>query len=267
MEPKTSPARPSLLSPRRPLWQRILVWVAIAFVAINLLPALFLLPSALIDPALIVPLAIIGGAVALFTSRGGLALLRTGWNKPTANFTRRDDPSTGGYIYDVQPARASWLSILLPLPLFVFLAAFGVFSAWIFYAVVIFYLAFAGIIVLPGAQYRKPVSISVSPHGIHSDGVAVPLDQIAELEVGNNGVRVSTDPLVAGPNGVSTSGMTGRGLGRRQVARSFTLLLRSYGESEATVLAGGLTRPCIDTLAHDIAQVLECLLGTTKVAE
>lgn len=57
-----------------------------------------------------------------------------------------------------------------------------------------------------------------------------------------------------GRHGVSTSAMVGRGLARRQVARSYTLQLRGDGESRTAVLAGGLTEECAGNLERDIRQ-------------
>ena len=160
-------------------------------------------------------------------------------------------------MYRVRPARASLLSVLIPLPLCLLLSTWGVFAAWLFFAALILYFVVAGIFVLPGARYRKPATITISPKGIHSEEVTLPIERIAELEVGYCGVKVSQDPLLAGPEGVSTSGMVGRGLGHRQAARSFTLMLRGDGESHATIIAGGLTEECAYNLARDINKAID----------
>lgn len=261
MELKSGPARLPLLSPQRPVWQRVLVWVGIGFLAINLLPLVFFITGSLAGN-LFGPRSMLGGWLGawgvnlgswsmplslflLFLPFGGLNLLRTGANGARATFKRRDDPARGGYLYDVRPARASWLTVLTPLPLF---AVLSMVTPW----VLIFWPALVAIFVLPGARHRKPVTISVSPQGIYSNDVSLPLDRVAEMEVVNRGVKVAREPLMPGPGGLSTSGMIGRGLGRRQAARSFTLTLRSDGESRATVIAGGLTEDCAINLQRDI---------------
>lgn len=244
----------------RAKWKRILIWAGIAFVALNIVPVLLFFTGnfliAWLAPIVSVALPV---AILVVISRrfGGPNLARTCFNKATADFKRREDPSRGGYVYDVQPARASWLAVLVPLPLAAFLALWGAYSAWLFYAAMALYLVVVGIFVTPGARHRKPVAISVSPNGIHSGDVGVPLDRIADLQVGYNGVKISEDPLMPGRNGVSTSAMVGRGLGRRQAARSFTLMLRGEGDSHASVIAGGLTEDCAINLERDIRKEIE----------
>lgn len=209
-------------------------------------------------------LAIALGIVALIVRpRGGFNVLRTWSNPRTAEFTRRDDPARGGYLYDVRPARASRMAVLTPLPLAAFLAMWGVVSIWLFYAAVALYFIVIGITVLPGARDRKPSTIAVSPQGIETDDVRLPLDRIADLDVTNNGVKVSSEPLMPGRNGVSTSGMVGRGLGNRQAARSFALSLRGDSESHAAVIAGGLTQECAENLHRDMLNAL----GTFRTAD
>lgn len=248
----------------RAKWKRILIWAGIAFVALNVVPVLLFFTgpflvgwlAPIVSVALHVALPVV---ILVVISRrfGGPNLARTCFNKTTADFKRREDPARGGYVYDVQPARASWLAVLVPLPLCIFLALWGVYSAWLFYAAMALYLVVVGSIVTPGARHRKPVEISVSPHGIHSGDVGVQLDRIADLHVDYHGVKISEDPLMPGPNGVSTSSMVGRGLGRRQAARSFTLMLRGEGESHASVIAGGLTKDCAINLERDIRKEIE----------
>lgn len=210
-------------------------------------------------------LAIAFGIAALIARpRGGFNLLRTWSNPPTADFTRRDDPTRGGYVYDVRPARASRMAMLIPLPLAAFLAMWGVFSILLFYAAVALYFIVIGITVLPGARERKPATIAVSPQGIESDDLRLPLDRIADLDVTNNGVKVSREPLMPGPGGMSTSGMVGRGLGNRQAARSFALTVRGDGDSHATVIAGGLTQDCAKNLHRDMCNALETFRAADK---
>lgn len=252
METNNTAGRLNLLSAERPGWQRLLIWGGIAFAALNILPLVFLFTGNILAGGFGTTLIAVGLFIAVSLPFGGLNLLRTWFNGARADFTRRDDPARGGYVYAVRPARASWLAVLVPLPLCAFLALWGAFAGWIFYAAMILYFVVAAIFVLPGARFRKPATIAVSAQGIHSGDVSMPLDRLADLSVGYNGVNVSEDPLMPGRNGVSTSAMIGRGLGNRQAARSFTLMLRGDGDSRAAVIAGGLTYDCAETLQRDI---------------
>lgn len=252
METDNIAGRQNLLSSQRPTWQRLLIWGGIAFAALNILPLVFLFTGNILTGGFGTFVLVVGLFIAVSLPFGGLNLVRSWANKATADFKRLDDPVRGGYIYDVRPARASWLAVLVPLPLCAFLALWGAFAGWIFYAAMMLYFVVAAIFVLPGAKYRKAVTISVSPQGIHSGDVNLPLDRVADLSVGYNGVKVSEDPLMPGRNGVSTSAMIGRGLGNRQASRSFTLMLRGDGSSRAAVIAGGLTQDCAENLQRDI---------------
>jgi hypothetical protein len=261
VEPHDTTARPSLLSSQRPGWQRLLIWGGIVFAALNILPLVSLIAGNLFGPGsvlrgwgsllmlVLLPFLPLLGFL-LYLPFDGINLLRTAGNSATAAFTRRDDPRRDGYLYDVRPARMSWLTVLVPLPLFIVL---GVLTAGIG---MLFWPAFVAIFVLPGARYRKPVTIAVSSHGIESGDVNLPLDRVADLEVGNNGVKVSEEPLMPGPGGVSTSAIVGRGLGKRQAARSYTLAVRGDGQSSAAVIAGGLTYDCAVNLRRDIENAL-----------
>lgn len=274
MEPQSAAQRLSLFSSRRPMWQRVLLWVVIALLVINIVfPLLFMfgngikrVTGGILGSGFTGFVVALAAFFAFAAPRGGLNLLRTATNKTTADFTRRDDPARGGYIYEVTPARASWLAVLVPLPLCAFVAMWGVYTVWMLYFGMALYFLVVGIFVLPGAKERKPVTIAVSPQGIHSDDVNLPLDRIAELDVELGGVKVSEDPLMPGRNGVSTSAMVGRGLGRRQAARSFALTLRGDGESHASVIAGGLTQPCADNLHRDILKAVAGFGGSTGAA-
>lgn len=264
MQPNTATTRLESRAGKRPVWLRLLIFAGIALVAVNVLAMLFLSAGS-IKIGFLGHFAIALGIAALIARpRGGLNLLRTWSNAPTADFTRRDDPARGGYVYDVRPARASRTAILLPLPLAAFLAMWVVFSTWIFYAAVALYFIVIGITILPGARDRKPATIAVSPQGIESGDLRLPLNRIADLDVTNNGVKVSREPLMPGRGGVPTSSMVGRGLGNRQAARSFALTLRGDGDSHAAVIAGGLTQACAENLHRDIRNALETFCAAEK---
>lgn len=262
METNDAAVRLPLFSNQRPGWQRLLIWGGVAFAALNIVPLVFHVAGnlfglgnalrgwgSLLLLVLLPFLPLLG--FLLYLPFHGINLLRTAANSTTAAFTRRDDPARGGYLYDVRPARMSWLTVLAPLPLFIVL---GVLTAGIG---MLFWPALVAIFVLPGARYRKPVTIAVSAQGIESGDVNLPLDRIADLEVGNNGVKISEEPIMPGRGGVSTSAMVGRGLGKRQAARSYTLAVRGDGQSSAAVIAGGLTYDCAVNLQSDIHNALE----------
>lgn len=240
----------------RPRWKRILLWLGIAFLALNILPFIWFYVARTVSNPVVVFLAVLGSVLALSAPYGSLNLLRTANNPATADFTRHDDPASGGFRYEVRPARASWMAVLVPLPLCALLATWGVYATWMVYASTALYLLVAGIFVLPGARERKAATISVSPQGLHSGALSVPLEQIADLDIELRGVKVSEDPLMPGPDGVPVSSMVGRGLGRRQAARSLALTLRADGQSRSHVIAGGLTPDCARNLLRDIEQSL-----------
>jgi hypothetical protein len=102
----------------------------------------------------------------------------------------------------------------------------------------------------------RPARRAVSPEGIQSGNVNLPLDRVADLEVGNNGVKVNQDMLVARRGGIPTTELIKRGLGNRQAERSYTLALRGDGQSHATIIAGGLTHDCAVNLQSDIHNVM-----------
>lgn len=253
-------------APKRKRWPRVLLWLGVAYLAINILPFVWTTVTRTIGHPLFLFLGTVVAVLAFSIPYGGLNLLRTAFNPKTADFVRRDDPERGGFLYEVRPARASWLAVLVPLPLCALLATWGVLATWMLYASTALYLFVAAIFVMPGARDRRPVTISVSPEGIHSGVVQVPLDRVAELDIVMGGVKVAEDPLLPGPNGVPVSSTVGRGLGRRQAARSLALRLRADGESQASVIAGGLTPDCARNLLRDIEQAIARFAGPASGA-
>lgn len=242
----------------RPLWLRILIWVGLAFLLLNTAGvAIFFLAGTVgrvlggffgaLGPGCIAMVV----AVAVLWPIGGANLIRTAANRGKADFKRRDDPA-GGHIYDVRPARASWLPVLVLTPLCLALAVL-----WSGVVAVILGFGVGSIFLLPGARHRKRVEIEVSPQGLSSGDFSLPIEAVDEILVGNNGVGISPEPLVAGPGGVSTASLAGRGMARRQVGRSYTVAVRGDGASHARILAGGLTGECADSLAREIGRSVE----------
>lgn len=250
-----------VLAKKRPLWQRLLIWLGIAFLLFNTLGvALFLLSPSGDFIGTLVRLALVGAVVAVPLQKWhGRNVLRTWRNPATASFTRHKDPATGSYLFDIQPARAARMPAL---PLFaagVFLLLYallvGTRSTGGFIGLYVVALVFIGVgysFVLPGARYRKPAKVSVSPRGFQSGDINIPLDAIGELRVAFDGLVVDPDPLMPGPNGVPIASIAGRHMGRRQAKRGFTVVIRAEGESNVSVLAGGLTEDCATALVADI---------------
>jgi len=237
----------------RPGWIRVLLWVGAAFLLFNTLGAALLMMigggqmSGL--PAAGVAAAALAAVVLWLT--GGFNVIRTWANPATADFTRREGPH-GGWTYDVRPARASRLPVIVLTPLCLVLAA-------LWSGTVAFLLGFVvgAIFLLPGAKHRRRTQISVSPQGLQADGFRLAIEDVGELAIGNNGVRISREPLVARADGVPTSSLVGRALARRQVDRSYTVTVRAEGRGNATVLAGGLTEDCAYALARDLTASIE----------
>ena len=265
MEPNTAAGPLRLLSSDRPVWQRILIWIVIAFVLFNtLIVALFFVSGPGANMGMLVQLALVGAVVALpLWKWHGMNVLRTWRNPKVARFTRRDDPATGGLLFDVEPARAARMPAL---PLFaagafLLLTALmvGTRSTGGFFWAYILAVVCIGVgctFVLPGARDRKPVKISVSGHGVQSGDIGVPLNAVADLRVTHDGLVVDPDPLMPGRNGVSTAAMAGRHMGRRQEARGYAVTIRADGESEPSLLASGLTKDCAHALAADLGKAI-----------
>src|SRR5690606_24892309 len=121
MEPNISAVGQHSQAGQRPLWLRLLIWAGIAVVAVNVLVGIFLLGGSIRIGWLGQFIIALGIVAVISKPYGGLNLLRTWSNKKTADFTRRDDPARGGYVYDVRPARISRMAVLVPLPLAAFL--------------------------------------------------------------------------------------------------------------------------------------------------
>jgi len=265
MEPNTAAGPLRLLSSDRPVWQRILIWIVIAFVLFNtLIVALFFVSGPGANMGMLVQLALVGAVVVLpLWKWHGMNVLRTWRNPKVARFTRRDDPATGGFLFDVEPARAARMPAL---PLFaagafLLLTALmvGTRSTGGFFWAYILAVVCIGVgctFVLPGARDRKPVKISVSGHGVQSGDIGVPLNAVADLRVTHDGLVVDPDPIMPGRNGVSTAAMAGRHMGRRQEARGFAVTIRADGESEPSLLASGLTEDCAHALAADLGKAI-----------
>lgn len=240
-------------------WRRVLLWGGAAFLAFNVLSLAILVLAGTVGWA-IKPLAFLAAVLAVLWPFGGFNVLRTWGNPAKADFQRHDDPGRG-HVFEVRPARASRLPVLVLAPLCLVLAVL-----WSGYVAAVLGVAVGAIFLAPGARHRRRARILVSPQGLRSGGVVLALDRVAEISVGNNGVGISPEPLVPGPGGVSTSSLVGRGMARRQVARSFTLRVRADGQSQATVLAGGLTEECAFNLAHELTCSVERFAGETRLA-
>lgn len=275
METHTTVGQPDALTGKRPAWLRILLWLGVAFVLFNTLGvALFLGAGPGIGMGSLVRLALVGAAIAVPLRKWhGLNVLHTWRNPKIASFTKRDDPATGGLLFDVEPARAARMPAL---PLF----AFGVFlllnallvgtrSAGAFLGLYIVALVCIGVgctFVLPGARTRKPAKVSVSSRGVQGGDIDMPLETVADVRVRHGGLVVDPDPLMPKHNGVSTAAIAGRHMGRRQEKRGYEIAIRTGGESQFAVLAGGLTEDCAYALASDFAKAIDTARGNRDTA-
>lgn len=247
----------------RPFWLRALIWVGVAFLLFNTVGAalLYVIGS---RPGM-------AGRVLLVALTIGLPLwawrltnvFRTWGNSATANFVRRDDPETGGYLFDVKPARAARMPAL---PLFVvgllLLWAFlGGGSGWT-YVLALVFLGVGCSFVAPGARHRRRALVSVSPAGLRSGDLVIPVNQVAEFRVAHRGLVVDPDNPVGGLNGVPLSTMLGRLMGRRQAERGYVVEVRADGQGSSTVLAGGLTPDCAEALATDLVKACDAVAGS-----
>ena len=253
-----------VLRKNRPVWQRVLIWLGLAFVLFNTLGVVLFMVSPIVKGALL-RLALVVGVVAIpLWKWGGLNVLRTWSNAATASFMRREDPTTGGCLFDVQPARAARLPALplFAVGLFLLLYALlvGARSTGGFVGLYVVALVCIGVgysFVLPGARDRKSVQVSVYSRGIRSGDIDIPLTAVADLRVAHGGLVVDPDPLMPGPNGVPISSIAGRHMGRRQAARGYTIVVRADGESKVSILAGGLTENSATALVTDIRKAMD----------
>jgi len=259
MEPNTTAGPLRFLSGDRPVWQRLLIWLGIAFVLFNTvgIAAFFVLEN---NMGTFARLALVAVTLALPLWKGhGLNILRTWGNPATASFTRRDDPATGGYLFTVQPARAARMPAL---PLFgvglLLLLVFLLSGSFWAYVIALVFLGVGASFVLPGARERQPVTVSVSGHGLQSGDIGMPLAAIADLRVEQSGLVVEPDSPMPRPNGaVPISSMLGRFMGRRQAARGYAVTLRADGESRMERIAGGLTEACAESLQSDLRKAVD----------
>lgn len=265
MQPNAA-AQPDSQTGQRPAWLRILLWVGAAFLLFNTLGvALFFVSGPSIGMGMLVRLALVGAVVAVpLWKWHGMNVLRTWGNPKAASFTRRDDPATGGFLFDVQPARAARMPALplfgAGLLLLLIALTVGGRSSGAFVGVYILALICIGVgctFVLPGARDRKPVQVSVAGHGVQSGDIGIPLKAVTDLRVTHGGLVVDPDPLMPGRNGVSTAAMLGRHMGRQQAGRGYAVSIRADGESQSRILAGGLTEDCAHALAADLGKAIE----------
>jgi hypothetical protein len=262
----TTAGQPDTQTGKRPLWLRLLIWAGAAFLLFNTVGvalSLGALPG--VSAGSFIRLALVGAAVAApLWKWHGMNVLRTWRNPAVASFTRHEDPATGGFLFDVQPARA----VRVPaLPLFAVAVVLllnallvGARSTGGFLGLYIVALVFIGVgcsYVLPGARDRKPVKVSVTGRGVQGGDISVPLAAVTGLGVTHGGLVVDPGPLMPGRNGVPISSMAGRHMGRRQAARGYAVTVRADGESQSRLLAGGLTEDCAHALAAEIGRAID----------
>ncbi|MBU0799547.1 MAG: hypothetical protein KKA05_00950 [Alphaproteobacteria bacterium] len=268
---------------KKPFWLRLIIWLGIGFILLNTVGvALFFVAGAVGKAAggmlsLLLPLFLfVALPAAAFHKLGGTNVVRSLKLPKAARYTRQDNAAAGGCVYHVQPARASRLIMAAPVAMALFclllvvitlffLIISGGNADWLLvmtgpitisYFFFLLFLGVASIFVLPGARWRRPSTINLSATEIGNDQIRLPLDRLAALQIGNNGIKISEEPLMPGPRGISTAAMAGRGMGRKQVARSYTIEMQADGVSERTIIAGGLTADCAEALMADLTRML-----------
>lgn len=242
----------------RPTWLRALIWIGIAFLLFNTVGAALLYMLGSGSGQSTRPLVVIATlAVPIWYLKVG-NVLRTWGNSARADFTRRPDPATGGYIFDVRPARAARSPALFLfaaglLVLLTFMSS----GSFLLYLLALLLIGVGCSYVVPGARYRKRATISVSAQGVRSEDIAIPINAVAELRVGHKGLVVDPDTPVGGRNGVPLATMLGRFMGRRQAERGYVVEIRADGQGASSVLAGGLTLDCANALAADLSRATD----------
>lgn len=253
---------------KRPIWLRGLIWLGVAFLLFNTVGVLlfFLLENRIGQLAGQLSRLVIAGATLAVPIWGFHVknVLATWGYDATADFTRRDDPSTGGQLFHVRPARAARTPAMFLFAGGVLLLLMSSVSFWIYLMSLVF-LGVGCSFVVPGARDRRPVTVSVSTHGIQSGDIGVPLNAVADLRVGHNGLVIDADSPMPGRNGVPISSMLGRHLGRRQAERGYVVEIRADGESHYSVLSGGLTLDCANALVAEITKIRDSIRLATPL--
>lgn len=243
-------------------WGKLAAQIVGAYLLFNLLliPGLAL-PSSRglmsILGATFVPALILGGIAWIFVKQGGMNLFRTGKNSAEARFARRPGNSRGSFIYDIEPARHSWASFTLMASILAFV---GMLSLAVPYLVVLLpiFLALVLPVILRGAKYRKPVELVLSAEGLSNGDEVWRTEEIAELGI-DKSFKIAEGPIVATSRGVPTSTLIGRAIGNRQAERSYLVQIRREGSSQWSVLAGGLTLGCAQSLVQELKHAIDTL--------
>lgn len=222
----------------------------------------------------LVLLVVLGGAGVFLAKKLGLLGLVLTLGNPTRSRFRRSE-SDDKTVFDVTPARPSLAA----------LAAIAVGVVMFMNAETLEIIAIFGLIPLTmgllafpiGARYRQAATITISDGAIQSGGKSWPIGDVADINV-RRGSRINADEsaqvvhrtpdggLVYGAK--SSSAMFSRVLNRRMIERSYLVSLRTRAGSDETVLSGGLTLDCAESLQRDLREAisLEPKASTGSVA-
>src|SRR5690606_5747092 len=87
-------------------------------------------------------------------------VFKTWGNKAIAEFTRREGPTTGGYLFHVRPARAARMPAMFLFTIGLLLLLMSSASFWVYLLALVFF-GVGCTYVAPGARYRRPAIVTV----------------------------------------------------------------------------------------------------------
>ncbi|MPZ41944.1 MAG: hypothetical protein GEV05_00810 [Betaproteobacteria bacterium] len=210
----------------------------------------------------LVLLVALGGAGFFLAKKFGLlGLVLTLGNRGRSRFRRSE--SDGKTIFNVTPARpslAALAAIAVGVVMLMNVETLGIFAYFGLIPMIMGLLAFP-----IGARYRQSATITISDGAIQSGDKSWPIGEVADFNV-RRGSRINADEPASvihrTPDGgliygsKSTSAMFSRVLNRRMIERSYLVSLRTRAGSDETVLSGGLTLDCAESLQRDLRDAI-----------
>ena len=208
-------------------------------------------------------------AAVIFYAFGGINIVKTIKHRGKASY-RREETEGRLQIYHTTPTRISLVTLLFPLVtgascyLLISFLALGqeAGSNWAsLYSLVGFTILLIAIVVtlcciLPGARYRKPAVIAITPHAVETEDMRLSFEDISGFDmICITGIEETSEPIRGREEGIADAVVSDHGLTGRMAARNFMIRAHREDRMDALPLAGGLTEDCARRLLDDIVQV------------